>query len=195
MDLSEPTTPYRSIPPFGQWAEWIVFWRRRIRDNPELANELVRFYQLAFEWLPEPAYSKAWFGAHSNCISLTLGNMWLACIGSWRGGEIELLVDDPALWREPGVPLPSMERYVPLGLAVWPWQRVGYVNLKQSLWRSYARAAEKIWAAPISRNEISIVIQNKRRLPDLLGKTTPLPIGEAILTPPPSGEAGRGQEQ
>jgi len=42
----------------GEWAREVEQWKH-IRSNPELAREFVRFFQIAFEWLPNRTLHQA----------------------------------------------------------------------------------------------------------------------------------------
>ncbi len=147
----------------GDWVERVRQWKI-LKVSPELAQEVVRFFQLAFEHLPERTFQNAWFGLHSHCISLNVGNIWLASFYYKR--RIYLLVDDR--WHEDAK---STTRYIPLGWVIYPcsWDDLREINQASDIWESYARAAEKIWASPISKLVISKNLRNKQRLSVLLG--------------------------
>jgi hypothetical protein len=146
----------------SEWVREVEQWKR-IRSNPELAQEFIRFFQLAFEWLPNRTLHQAWFGVHSDRISLTVGNIWLASIWASRQ-TVWLLVDNS--WDDLAK---STQKYTPLGWKVHPWEQITELNQSSEIWESYAAAAEKIWASPISLLVISKNLMNKRKACDLLG--------------------------
>jgi HKD family nuclease len=147
-----------------EWSKKIGQWHH-IESNPELAREFIRFFQLAFEWLPDRTLRQAWFGVHSDRISLTVGNIWLASIWTSRR-TVWILVD--ISWDELAK---STQRYTPLGWKVGSWEQIFNLNRSPDIWKSYAAAAEKIWASPISGFVINKNLANKQKICDLLGIT------------------------
>lgn len=146
----------------GGWVKQIKEWKM-LKSSPKLAEEVVRFFQLAFARLPERTLKQAWFGVHSKYISLTVGNIWLASL-SYKNKKIWLLVDDK--WHETA---PSTERYIPLGWWTCPLENLADLNQDPNIWESYAQAAEKIWESPISKLRIPKNLRNKQKVSILLG--------------------------
>lgn len=146
----------------AQWAQ-----KRRAQDS---GHEFVAFFEKAFR-APLRLYpTDAWFGVHSNCISLTIGNMWLAAIVS-SPQCVYLIVDHDMGIKGMGyLPIPSTLRYVPLGFATAkPWRLVQSLNRDEHAWNSYARACELILHSPISRNVITRNLYRKARVSELAG--------------------------
>ncbi len=151
------------------WAREIEQWSH-IKFNTELSQEFVRFFQLAFEWLPNKTLREAWFGVHSDRISLTVGNIWLASV--WVGKPKEpvwapkrtvwLLVADS--WDDLAK---STQKYAPLGWKVYSWEQITDLNDSKEIWKSYASAAKKVWASPIARLAISKNLANKQKVCNL----------------------------
>jgi hypothetical protein len=153
------------------WIRDIEQWSH-IKFNAELSREFIRFFQLAFEWLPNKTWQEAWFGVHSDRISLTVGNIWLASV--WAGKPKEpvwapkraawLLVDDS--WDDLAK---STQKYTPLGWKVRSWEQITDLNYSNEIWKSYASAAKKVWASPIAHLVIRKNLANKQRVCNLDG--------------------------
>ncbi len=167
------STASRSIQK-GDWARKVEEWGY-IKFNAELAREFVRFFENAFQWLPEKTFKEAWFGIHSNRISLTVGNIWLASV--WVGKPkrpartpertVWLLVDD--LWDDLA---DSTQKYTPLGWKIRSWEQITELNRSVDVWKSYANAAEKIWASPIAGLVIPKNLANKQKVCDFILRST-----------------------
>ena len=162
IPLPKPKLPVKKV--IGEWGKKIKQWHY-IKSNPKLAQEFVRFFELTFKWLPDKTLRKAWFGVHSDRISLTVGNIWLASVWAVKPKQsIWLLVDNA--WDDFAS---STQKYTPLGWKISSWEQVTELNQSLAIWKSYAAAAEKIWNSPISRNVIPKNLVNKRKVCDLLG--------------------------
>jgi len=144
----------------GGWHQAVREWVYRVR--PELADEFVQFFGLAFK--PITYREQARFGVHSSCISLCVGNIWLASFSK----RIWLLVDEPL--RDPRFDFElakSTERYIPLYWLKAAPEAVTEILQSQNIWTSYANACLKVLEAPISRTNILKNQINKVRLSDL----------------------------
>lgn len=138
------------------------------RGANEFADECVLFFEQAFR-APLRVYPQdAWFGVHDSYASLTIGNMWLAAIGT-RPRCAYLIVEHDLQMKGIGyLPIPSTFKYVPLGfLTVKAWDKMHALNQNKRVWDSYARACELILQSPISRNVITRNLHRKVRLSEL----------------------------
>lgn len=151
-----------------RWQAQVRAWleKRRARD---LGDDFVLFFERSFV-APSTLYpGDAWFGVHSNCVSLTIGNIWLAAIAS--PPRCAYLIVEPEL-KIKGMghlPIASTGRYVPLDfMTAKPWDRTRAMNEDGRIWDSYARACELILSSPISRNVITQNLHRKARLNELL---------------------------
>jgi hypothetical protein len=147
-----------------KWETQVRAWLEKRRAH-ELADACVIFFERSFH-APLALYPKdAWFGVHANCISLTIGNIWLAAVAS--PPRCAYLIVEPQL-DVPGtghLPIKATARYVPLDfLTAKPWERVRWVNGEERIWESYGRACESILQSPISKNVITRNLHRKARL-------------------------------
>jgi len=147
----------RSVKESSRWADAIRRWKH-VEPDPKVAQALVTFFRLAFEWLPEQSYQAAWFGVHADHISLTVGNIQLAS-ASAATRQVQLLVDQR--WHKPAK---STRKYIPLGWRVRSWTRLADWTTSPQVWTSYAAAAEKVWATPHARAVIRRNLARKRPL-------------------------------
>ncbi len=119
--------------------------------------------------MPQKLYpNDAWFGIHDSYASLTIGNMWLAAIGT-RPRCAYLMVERDLKINGMGyLPIRATFKYVPLGfLTVKRWDKLHAVNQNKRAWDSYARGCELILQSPISRNVITRNLHRKVRLSEL----------------------------
>ncbi len=166
----QPTVSYRSILPYGAWAEPILGWHKRIREDQRLAHELVRFFQLAAEWLPEHTFERTYFGVQGDSINITIGNVWLACIGAWHGGRACLLVNRAELVNMALAPInggPTM------GFIICPWADVATINDSPTLWPIYAAAASDILHYPVAKQAVPTNKRGKYLLSRLVQTVDP----------------------
>lgn len=150
-----------------RWQALLRGWAEKRHAN-EYADDIVLFFEKAFQ-TPQKLYPQdAWFGIHDSYASLTIGNMWLAAVGS-RPPCAYLLVEDGFTVKGMGnIPIRSTARYAPLDLVTAkPWDRIPVLNKKKSAWDSYEQACALILKSPISRNVITRNLQNKARLGEL----------------------------
>lgn len=143
------------------WQEAVREWVCQVR--PELANEFVQFFGLAFKPIIDPEQAR--FGVHSTRISLCVGNIWLAAFAS----RIWLLLDESS--RDPRFEFElakSTKRYTPLYWLKAAPERVTEILQSQNIWTSYANACRKVLESPISRTNIPKNQINKVRLSDLV---------------------------
>lgn len=150
----------------GQWEEQIRQWRR-IQDMPELADQFIKFFHLAFDHLPQKTFRNAWFGVHDRRISLVLGGILLAIVNFSGGRTIELLVDIPNLTLDRYLPAKSTLKYEPLGYAICGWDNAIELNAAASIWDAYARAAKKIWRSPVANRSNPQRMKGKQRLTEI----------------------------
>ena len=94
---------------------------------------------------------------NSNYISLTVGNIWLASV--WSARKSVWLIVDKKWDRSIG----STLRYIPLGWKIAPWHTLSQINASEQIWESYAVAAVKVLASPMSRLIIPKNLLNKER--------------------------------
>jgi len=142
------------------WQQAVREWVYRVR--PELADEFVQFFRLAFK--PITYREQARFGVHSSWISLCVGNIWLAALSK----QIWLLVDEPL--RDPRFDFElakSTKRYKPLYWLKAVPEMVTEILNSQNIWTSYANACLKVLESPISRTNIPKNQIDKVRLSDL----------------------------
>lgn len=156
-----------SVPRYVAWQPHVAAWAEK-RGAGELAHEFIAFFENSFR-TPLKMYPRdAWFGIHSNCISLTIGNMWLTAVVARP--KIVWMMTEPNL-RMKGFgshPIPSTLRYAPLdAVTAEPWDRVRALNRQARVWESYSRACELILQSPISRNVITRNLHRKARLADM----------------------------
>jgi hypothetical protein len=151
--------------PASKWAGEVTGWCRTKRI-PNMADAVVRFFAKAFRCLPREAFEQAWFGTHSNYISLTVGNIWLASV--WSARKSVWLIVDKKWDRSIG----STLRYIPLGWKIAPWHTLSQINASEQIWESYAVAAVKVLASPMSRLIIPKNLVNKQKLRDVTGGFT-----------------------
>ncbi len=138
------------------------------RGANEFANELVLFFEKAFR-APSKLYpNDAWFGIHDSYASLTIGNMWLAAVGT-KPRCVYLIVERDLKMRGMGyLPIRATFKYVPLGfLTVKVWDELAALNQNKRVWDTYARGCELILQSPISRNVITRNLHRKVRLSEL----------------------------
>ena len=152
----------RAIDESGKWAADLARWKR-LRGNPRLARHFIRFFRLALERLPEHAWQAAWFGIHSDRITLTVGNILLAGVSA-PDQTVWLLVDQ-AWDADAG----ATRRYTPLGWRVRSWAQAAALNRSRRAWNAYATAVEKMWDSPASRVEIERNLIHKRKARALPG--------------------------
>ncbi len=147
-----------------------IGWQQAVREwfypiRPELADDFVRFFESAFR--PITYRERARFGVHSSCISLCVGNIWLAAF-SKHFNQIWLLVDeslqDPRFDFELAK---STERYIPLHWLKAPPETVTGILSSQDIWASYDNACIKVLESPVSRIYIRKNQINKVSLSDL----------------------------
>lgn len=160
------------------WRAPVVEWIER-RGASAWSDEFLEFFERAFQ-APLRLYpNDAWFGVHAQCVSLTIGNMWLAAIAS--PPKCVYVLAEPNL-RVKGLgnlPIPSTLKYAPLDLlTAKPWSRLGLVNADRRIWDSYARACETILESPVSRNVIKRNLYRKARLSEFLGAAARFDGGE-----------------
>lgn len=151
----------------SSWQSAVADWVNK-RGAGEVSADVVAFFDRAFE-TPRRLYPQdAWFGIHAGCISLTIGNMWLAAVTG--SSKRVMLITEPDV-RIRGMELsliPSTLRYTPLGFTtVKPLERVVAMNKNQRAWDSYARACELILESPISRNVITRNLHRKVKVGEL----------------------------
>jgi hypothetical protein len=142
------------------WQQAVREWVYRVR--PELADEFVQFFDLAFK--PIAYREQALFGVHSSRISLCVGNIWLAAFSK----RIWLLVDEPL--RDPRFDFElakSTKRYIPLHWLIATPEAVTEILQSENIWTSYANACLKVLESPISRTNILKNQINKVRLSEL----------------------------
>jgi len=147
------------------WQQAVREWVSRTR--PDLADELVRFFGLAFKPITYPEQAR--FGVHRTRLSLCVGDIWLAAFSK----RIWLLVDESL--RDPRYHFElaqSTERYTPLYWLVAAPEAVTEILHSQSIWTSYANACLRVLEAPISRIDIPKNQINKVRLSDLYQHST-----------------------
>ena len=149
------------------WQAQTRGWMEK-RRAPELGDAAVAFFETAFETPTKLYPHDAWFGVHASCISLTIGNMWLAAVASPPKCAYLIVEQDFRMAGMGYMPIPSTLRYVPLGfVTAKPWDLVRALNKDQRAWDSYARACELILQSPISRNVITRNLRRKARLSEL----------------------------
>ena len=146
----------------AQTRAWLE--KRRI-ENVEVC---LAFFDRAFA-APLKLYPRdAWFGIHDTYASLTLGNMWLACIGTLPQCAYVMVEPTFEMRGMGSIPIRSTQRYAPLVLlTAKPLTLLSRLNENQRVWDSYARACELILQSPISRNVITRNLHRKARLSEL----------------------------
>lgn len=139
--------------------------KRRIEN---FSDESILFFENAFQ-TPSKLYPRdAWFGIHGEYASLTIGNMWLAAIGTRPRCAYLIAERDLKMHGMGYLPIRATFKYVPLGfLTVKEWGKLGALNQNKRVWDSYARACELILQSPISRNVITRNLHRKARLSEL----------------------------
>lgn len=138
------------------------------RRAPELSDEFVVFFEHTFQTPLKLYPNDAWFGVHDTCMSLTIGNMWLAAIAAPPRCVYVIVAEDLHIKGMGYLPIRSTQKYVPLGFATAkPWDLVRAVNKDKRIWDSYARACELILKSPISRNVITRNLYRKARVSEL----------------------------
>ncbi|HZQ08708.1 MAG TPA: hypothetical protein VFD70_19150 [Anaerolineae bacterium] len=149
------------------WQAHVAEWVAK-RGAGNLSEEFVAFFEKSFQ-MPLKLYPRdAWFGIHDNCISLTIGNMWLAAIASppkcvYLIAERELNIKGFG-----SLPIRSTLKYVPLVfITAKPWDGIRKINRNKRAWELYARGCELILQSPISRNVITRNLHRKARLADM----------------------------
>ncbi len=142
------------------WQQAIKEWVRRVK--PGLTDEFVQFFALAFK--PITYRDQARFGVHSSCISLCIGNIWLAALYK----QIWLLVDESLQdSRFRFVLARSTERYIPLYWLIAEYEAITDILYSQEIWMSYTNACFKVLDSPISRINIQKNQINKVKLSEL----------------------------
>lgn len=147
---------------------WVI---KRKNATPELAEDMVRFFECAFQETQCPEHT--WFGVHKSVVSLVVGSIFLASIvpsGTDRG--LWLLVDqDPPLMD--GVDYrparSTLHSSTPLVWAhMWPIKDVSKIVEADELWVLFAQASEKVFnSRRISRDQdVKQIRLGKRRLSD-----------------------------
>jgi hypothetical protein len=134
---------------------------RGFREDIEVAQHCVKFFDKAFETTSNRACPEAWFGVHSRCISLTLDRLRLAAVR--RNGGVWLLVDRD--WQ-----VPVRIRNTPLGWWTGMWGDLDKCTRRADLWRNYFYAGEIILNTPSASPSPITVVQNKNKLPFLLSR-------------------------
>ncbi len=144
-----------------RWAQEIAQWAP-LADRPQAARQIVRFFQHAFEWLPEETFPVAWFGVHLAHVSLTVGTLVLASVSAID--QTAVLLTDRA-WDKVSK---QTAHYVPLGWKVVKWRELAKLNRATGSWPRYQAAAAKVWSTPAARTVIKRNLAHKRRLSSLL---------------------------
>lgn len=150
------------------WQSQTRTWVEK-RGAPEYGEAFITFFEKSFQ-APLKLYPHdAWFGVHANCVSLTIGNMWLAAIASPPRSAYLIVNEDFRMAGMGYLPIRSTQRYVPLGfVTAKPWDLVQALNQNKRVWDSYARACELILQSPISRNVITRNLYRKARVSEML---------------------------
>jgi hypothetical protein len=140
------------------------------RGAGEWLDDCLLFFERAFE-APARLYPHdAWYGIHDSYASLTIGNMWLATLGT--SPRCAYLIVEPTfeMLGTGFIEIRSTLRYAPLiFVTVKPWDRIHTLNQNEGAWESYARACELIIQSPVSRNVITRNLHRKARLSELPG--------------------------
>ena len=142
-----------------KWLSEITRWCSQ-KKIPNVET-VIQFLVKAFQYLPYGVFEHAWFGIHSNYVSLIVGNIWLASI--WAARESAWLLVDKDWDRISKATV----RYAPLGWKVVPWRSLPEIIGQKEIWESYSAAAEKALDAPIGRLVIPKNLRNKQRLRDV----------------------------
>jgi hypothetical protein len=150
-----------------RWQTQVRAWIEK-RGASAFVDDVVLFFEKALE-TPRTLYpSDAWFGIHDTYASLTIGNIWLASIGT--APHCAYLLAEPSL-KLSGMkylPIRSTFKYVPLVfLNAKPFSKLHALNENPRAWNSYTRACELILHSPISRNVITRNLRRKVRLDEL----------------------------
>lgn len=157
------------------WQQAVREWVSRVR--PELADEFVQFFGLAFNSITYPEQAR--FGVHSTRISLCVGNIWLAAFSK----RIWLLVDESLQDSRFDFELAkSTERYMPLYWLIAAPEAITEILQSQYVWASYARACLKVLESPISRTNILKNQIDKVKLSDLITSVTEQSSGESMAS-------------
>jgi len=151
------------------WQQVVREWVAKTR--PELADKFVQFFDHAFKHITSP--QQAYFGVHSNWISLCVGNIWLAAFSKTFSKSVWLLVDNSLPDSRFDFELAkSTKRYIPLyWLKVVP-EKITEILQSQDIWNSYANACLKVFESPISQLNIPKNRINKVRVSDLAPSIT-----------------------
>lgn len=146
----------------AQTRAWLE--KRRVEN----AEDVIFFFEKAFE-APKKLYANdAWFGIHDSYASLTIGNMWLAALGTRPRCAYVITEHDLKLRGMGYLPIRSTFNYVPLGfLTLKDLDKLSALNQNEIIWDSYARGCELILQSPISRNVITRNLHRKVRLSEL----------------------------
>ncbi len=148
--------------------KWLI--NRRTINN-DLSDDMVRFFQEAFENTKYP--NKSWFGLHKSGISLVIGGIYLAAIhlaGDDQGIWLLVEKDHPQLTDIEFLPVKSTRRSEQF--LVWA-HSPKFLSVKsflssQDIWKSYSAASGKIQSFPIAKDRDSVQqIRNKRKLSDI----------------------------
>jgi len=151
-----------------QWKEEVKEWLFKHKNiKSDLEQDFISFFEYAFinTYYPE----QAWFGIHKEVISLVIGGIFLAAVHLREG--IWLLVDQypPKVYGLDYQPVKSTLKYeAPL---IWAYADsfdiVSRIIENSDIWKSYAKASEKILNYGISSPRDSIQKSRiKKRLSD-----------------------------
>lgn len=134
----------------------------------ENSDDVILFFEKAFA-APKKLYpNDAWFGIHDTYASLTIGNMWLAALGTRPRCAYVIAERDLKLRGMGYLPIRATFKNVPLGfVTLKDLGKLSALNQNEIVWDLYARGCELILQSPISRNVITRNLHRKVRLSEL----------------------------
>ncbi|MHC5912256.1 MAG: HNH endonuclease [Nostoc sp.] len=152
-----------------QWEKEVKEWLFKHKKNlkSDLEQDFITFFEYAFINTYDP--EQAWFGIHREVISLVLGGIFLAAVHLREGIWLLVDQDQPEVYGLEYQPVKSTLKYeAPL---IWAYADsfdiVSIIIENSDIWKSYAKASEKILNYGISSPRDSIQKSRlKKRLSD-----------------------------
>lgn len=148
-------------------------WRKaimethRLKANEELARNIVRFFERVFMHLDDKSLEAAYFGVHNNCVSVTIGNIWIASV-SFRSKHVYLLTEDTYYWSGEQISISATRRYSLLKWILTENMNPLPILETPTAWISFCRAQKSVWESPISKLIIQKNNRNKIRVQELI---------------------------
>ena len=129
-------------------------------------EDAIAFFRLAFTHTRHA--DKAWFGVHQRCVSLVVGNIFLASIvSSSKDKGVWLLVDTDAIavdeWQYRPTKSTQKSKYPLFWLHTDSIKNLTYIVNNQEIWTYFSQASDKILASAIAKDRDETQIKRKKQ--------------------------------